>query len=337
MPRSRLRKNVGLPPNLYEQRGYYTYRHPITKKIFGLGRNKAQAVTQAIQANLHLQGQAVTLLDRITGKANRTVADWCDQYGGHPRMKYLREGLGHYVLERLEPMQINEWLDSKWKEKLRMRQAMLSTAKIVFGAAIGKGWIKANPATDLTTPTPETKRSRLTLETYKAIYAKAEPILQRAMELALMTGARRINVIGLRWSQVKDGYLWIEHAKDGLKVRVPLSMYLAAAGWTLGDVIGRCRTSTISRYLLHHQKHAGRAKPGDKIRDKTIEQLFREAREAAGVTSNNPPTFHEIRSLAARLWKEQNVDVRVLLGHKTEAMSALYQDARGAEWITISA
>ena len=49
-----------------------------------------------------------------------------------------------------------------------------------------------------------------------------------------------------------------------------------------------------------------------------------------------PPTFHEIRSLAARLWKAQGVDVRVLLGHKTEAMSMLYRDARGAEWVTVS-
>lgn len=334
-PRSRLRKNTGLPRNLYEQRGYYTYRHPATKAVYGLGRDKAKAITQAIQANLHLQAEAVTLLDRMTGKAARTVADWCDEYGPHPRIKHLREGLGHHVLERLEPLQIAEWLD-RWKDKPRMRQAMLSTAKVVFGAAIRKGWIAHNPASDLTTPTPLTKRQRLTLEAFRAIHARADAVLQRAMELALMTGMRRTNVIHLRWLQVKEGYLWVEHAKGGLKVRVPLSMHLGSVGWTLGDVIGRCRSATVSRYLLHHQRHVGMAKPGDKIRDKTIEQLFREARGAAAITGENPPTFHEIRSLAARLWKAQGVDVRVLLGHKTEQMSALYQDARGADWVTIS-
>ncbi|WP_334157888.1 tyrosine-type recombinase/integrase [Oryzomicrobium sp.] len=339
-PRSRLRKNAGLPPNLYEQRGYHTYRHPVTKEIYGLGRDKARAVTQAIQANLHFQQQAVTLLDRITGATERTVADWCNEfeklYGKHVRMKYLRDGLGHSILSKLEPLEINNWLDANWEEKPRMRQAMLSTAKVVFGAAIGKGWLKANPAADLTTAAPITKRARLTLDAFKAIYAKANPVLQHAMEIALMTGMRRTNVMNLQWSQVKEGYLWVEHAKKGLKVRVPLSMYLAAMKWTLGDVIGRCRTATVSRYLLHHQRHVGLAKPGDKIRDKTIEQLFREAREEAGINGQNPPTFHEIRSLAARLWKEQGIDVRVLLGHKTEAMSALYQDSRGAEWVTIS-
>lgn len=334
-PRPRSRKHAGLPPNLYEDSGYYTYRHPETGKRYGLGRNKAQAVTQAVEANLHIQGAAVTLLDRITGKASRTVSDWCDQYGAHARMKYLRDGLGHHVLERLAPLHIAEWLD-RWKDKPRMRQAMLSTAKVVLGAAIGAGWIKANPATDLTTPTPETMRERLTLAAYRAIYAKAEPILQRAMELALMAPGRRVNITTMQWSQIRDGHLWIEHAKGGLKVRVPLSMYLAAVGWTLGDVIGRCRTQTVSRYLLHHQRNVGRAKVGDKIRDKTIEALFREARDAAGICGKHPPTFHEIRSLAARLWHAQGVDVRVLLGHKTEAMSALYKDARGAEWVTVS-
>lgn len=335
-PRSRSHKNKGLPDNLYiNKEGYYRYRNPQTGKWHGLGRNKANAVTQAIQANLYIQGSAVTLLDKITGKDKRTVADWCDEYGPHSRIKILKKGLGHYVLERLEPLQINEWLD-QWKGKPTMRQAMLSTAKVVFSAAIGKGWIKTNPAADLTTETPIVKRSRLTLEAFRAIHAKADPTLQRAMELAIMTGMRRVNIVSLQWSQVKDGHLWVEHAKGGLKVRVPTSLYLSAVGWTLGDVIGRCRSSTVSRHLLHHQKGRARAKAGDPIWDKKIEELFREAREAAGITSDNPPTFHEIRSLAARLWKAQGVDVRVLLGHKTEAMSALYQDSRGAEWVTIS-
>ena len=107
-------------------------------------------------------------------------------------------------------------------------------------------------------------------------------------------------------------------------------------GWTLGGVIARCKSNVLSRYLIHHQRHAGRAKPGDKYRDKTIEQLFREARTAAGITGDNPPTFHEIRSLAIRLWDVAGYDAKKMAGHKTDQSSALYKDPRGAEWITIS-
>ncbi|MFS1538879.1 MAG: phage integrase Arm DNA-binding domain-containing protein [Candidatus Phlomobacter fragariae] len=51
MPRIRSRKNRDFPPNLYERKGYYTYRDPRTRKEYGLGRNKAYAISEAISAN----------------------------------------------------------------------------------------------------------------------------------------------------------------------------------------------------------------------------------------------------------------------------------------------
>ncbi len=345
-PRSRSYKNSGLPPYLYKNsQGYYYYRNPVTKMETGLGRNKAQAVTQAIQANLHFQGQAVTLLDKILGKDAKTVNDWCDVFGQHHRMRYLREGLGHYVIDKLTPLQINDWLDEKWSEKPTMRQAMLGAAKQILGAAIGKGWIKYNPAADLTTDAPVPVRERLTLEDYLKIYEKAEWPLQRAMELALMTGARRENVIKLMLADISDGYLHIEHVKskpdeEPMRVRYPLSMYLPDVKWTLGDIIGRCKDNVISKYLIHHKKHVGRAKPGQKFRDKTIEQQFREAREAAGIIAREGhtlPTYHEIRALSKKLWKAQGVDTKILLGHKTDRMGDLYDDPRGKYWVTLEA
>jgi len=344
-PRSRSAKHSGLPPFLYKNsQGYYYYRNPVTKVETGLGKNKAQAVTQAIQANLHFQGQAVTLLDKILGKDAKTVNDWCDIYGPHARMKWLREGIGHHVIDKLTPLQINEWLD-KWNGKPRMRQAMLSTAKVVLGAAIGKGWLLHNPASELTTKAPVTMRERLTFDDFMKIYEKAEWPLQRAMEFGLMTGARRENVVRLMGADISDKHLHIEHVKskeneEPMKVRYPLSMYLPDVNWTLGDIVARCRDGILSKYLIHHKAHRGVAKPGHKFRDKTIEQMFRDAREAAGVVpreGRTPTTFHEIRSLAKQLWDAQGIDTKTLLGHKTDRMSDLYRDRRGKEWITLSA
>ncbi len=125
-----------------------------------------------------------------------------------------------------------------------------------------------------------------------------------------------------------------------MKVRYPLSMYLPNVKWTLGDIVGRCKDNILSKFLIHHKSHAGIAKPGDKFRDKTIEKLFREAREAAGIVpreGRTPPTFHEIRALAKMLWDAQGIDTKTLLGHKTEKMSDLYRDRRGRDWITLSA
>ena len=226
-----------------------------------------------------------------------------------------------------------------------MRQAMLGAAKQIFGAAIGKGWIKYNPASDLKTDAPVPVRERLTFEDFVKIYAKAEWPLQRAMEFALMTGARRENVIRLMRDDIADDHLHIEHIKskeneEPMRVRYPLSMYLPDVKWTLGDIVSRCKDNIISKYLIHHKAHQGRAKPGHKFRDKTIEQMFRDAREAAGVVpreGRTPTTFHEIRALSKKLWKAQGVDTKVLLGHKTDRMGDLYDDPRGKYWVTLKA
>lgn len=332
-----------LPPNLYLSRNYYLWRDPRSGKQYGLGTDRASAITQAIEANHHITGESTArLIDRLTGAADRTVADWCEQWEKeHPkaRTKPLREALGHIVLAKLEPLQIAQWL-KRWDDKLRMRQAMLSTAKVVFKGAIGAGWIKVSPAADLTTTTPHTTRERMTLDIYKAILAKADPVLAKAMNLAIVTGQRRSDIIKLQWSQVRDGHLHVIQSKAidaarASKIRIPLGLHIAALNLTLGSAIAACRDNVVSRYVIHHIRHQGQAKPGNKFRDKTIEQMFRDARDAAGITGENPPTFHEIRSLSARLFKEQGIDVRVLLGHKTEEMVALYQDNRGAEWLTV--
>ena len=51
----------------------------------------------------------------------------------------------------------------------------------------------------------------------------------------------------------------------------------------------------------------------------------------------NPPTFHEIRSLAGRLCeKEKGTEfTQKLLGHKSEKMTGKYLDARGKEYVML--
>ncbi len=48
--------------------------------------------------------------------------------------------------------------------------------------------------------------------------------------------------------------------------------------------------------------------------------------------TGNPTTFHEIRSLSERLYREQKIDTMTLLGHKSQAMTDRYNDSRGREW-----
>lgn len=84
--------------------------------------------------------------------------------------------------------------------------------------------------------------------------------------------------------------------------------------------------------LKDHRRGKSGVQPGDAVFRDRITKAFTEARELAGITGENSPTFHEIRSLSKRTYMQQgNVDTKVLLGHTTEKASNIYADPRGAE------
>jgi len=93
----------------------------------------------------------------------------------------------------------------------------------------------------------------------------------------------------------------------------------------------------VSKHLVHHSRTVSRATPGMPIMLDTLTSAFAAARDRTGMEFGaSPPTFHEMRSLAARLHAAEGRDPQLLLGHKSAAMTALYRDSRGAEWIDVA-
>ncbi len=182
----------------------------------------------------------------------------------------------------------------------------------------------------------------LTIEQWQVIYDTTDKLwLKRAMELTLVTGQRREDIAAMRFSDAKDGYLHVIQGKTDTKLRISTSLRLAAIDLSLDEVIRRCRDTTVSPYLVHHQRAAGKAKAGQPLMLDTLSAAFASARDAAAAAGHitlgdRPPTFHEMRSLAARLYHAEGRDPQTLLGHRNPNMTALYKDARGAEWLEVS-
>lgn len=354
-------KRRGWPEHLYEKRnGYFCWRSPLDGREYGLGRDKQAAFAQAIEANLHIAGQLSRerLLDRITAGGDPTVAAWCGRYeqiladrtlADETRKEFTRRvarvkaGLGDLVLSRVTTKDIADFL-LPWTEagKKRMGQAMRSLLLDLFREAVSAGWIDRNPVEPTRAPKVVVGRARLTLENFRKIHAYAvehdAPWVARSMELALVTGQRREDLAALGRKDVRDGRLWVVQQKTGARVCIPLDLRLQAVNWSVGEVIQRCQDKVLAKTLIHHAAFAGRAKPGDKIRLHSITAAFAEARDKAGVMvpeGKTPPTFHEIRSLASRLYNKQGIDDQALLGHKSLTMTAAYRDVRGAEWVEV--
>lgn len=106
-------------------------------------------------------------------------------------------------------------------------------------------------------------------------------------------------------------------------------------GKSINDVIEDCRKYASPGDTLVRRK-GGRA-----LCDASLSARFEEAREGAGLewATGSPPSLHECRSLSERLYREQGVDTRVLLGHKHQSMTDAYNDDRGlsaGKWITLN-
>lgn len=103
----------------------------------------------------------------------------------------------------------------------------------------------------------------------------------------------------------------------------------------------QCRDRVLSQHLVHHAQASGRAKAGQPLVLDTLSSAFAEARDKAGAKlgitfGRQPPSFHEQRSLAARLHEVEGRDAQKLLGHRSATMTDLYRDSRGAEWIDVA-
>lgn len=357
-PRPRNRKNSGLPLNVYPNRGGYVWRHPVTGKRYGLGSNRQKAFAEAHEANLAVLDllEKPRLVHRIVGQPE-TLGEWLEQYKEIVDKRYgddkiakstrddrkqkcntIADKIGNTLLKEVSTRTIANFLKSYEDEgKARMGQAMRSLLLDIFREAISAGWCDRNPVEVTRAERVKTKRERLSLGQFMAIYAKAKAEspewMVHCLELAILTAQRRSDLAKMKYTDIKDGCLNVIQQKNkrideiGHKVAIP--MELAIEGLSLQATIARTK-NVVSRYLIHHTKQAGRAKVGGKIRDMSLAQEFARLRELVGIPGETPPTLHEVRSLSARLYTEKygKEFANALLGHKSAKMTDLYLDER---------
>lgn len=359
MTRPRANRNKALPPNLYERKGYFSWCDPRTGKEHGLGRDRADAISQAREANSYIAAEP-RLVERIN--TGRTVSSLIPiyqeaigkrhlatttRYARKSHLKAIEREMGSVIIgPRQEDATVITYEASRMLKayseagKQRTAKAIRSTLADLFAVAASEGWTAVNPILALKTGPVEVRRQRLTLETFKLVYEKApEGWERRSMELALVTLQRREEVSPMAFKDIRDGFLHVEQRKTGMRLRIPLTLRLEALGWTLADIVARCRDTILSRHLVHHRVHQGQARPGDAVHPTTLTGMFSAARDRAGIEveeDKTPPTFHELRSLGARLYVQQGYDPQALLGHKDAKTTAIYRDNRGAEWVTVA-
>ncbi|MDN7489450.1 tyrosine-type recombinase/integrase [Burkholderia sp. AU45274] len=368
--RKRVASRRNWPKNLYQNsKGYYWYRNPETKKTFGLGTDFKLAAAQVNTANAEMlrRAGAVSLIHRIDG-GTLTLSAWCDKYlerfqqsdkalntikAVQTQIRAIKAApFANQALMKVSTRDISSYIEGITENRgATMAAKIRSRLQDVFQSAEAAGHIELgkNPAAPVKAPTVDVARDRLTLDDFKAIIAKTREDPTRcwaanAFELALLTGQRLSDIATMRFDQVKEGFLWVEPIKSQgkVKLKIPVAVGLSGVGLTIEGVVKRCRDQVVSKHMVHFVHQRGSVKPGNKVYHDTISKTFAEMRDEAKITGRegrNPPSFHEIRSLAIRLYSDEYgpAFAQALVGHKSAEMTALYRDNRGREWMEVKA
>ena len=348
-PARRSAKRRGWPAHLYEPRpGYFVYRHPRTKQTFVLGYVPlAHARNEAMMANKLIEERPLPSLVAMIQGETHTIAELIEMVPLPPKAssaktnraldKRITTAMGARECREVTVQHCAELIDGiSSEDKKTLAAAVRARLRTIFRHAATIGWMKEDPASVTRKPRIVVKRGRLSLEQFLAIRTVATEFLPRAMNLALVTGQDRSTIAAMQRSDVKDGHLICQRSKTETKnapIAIPVSLRLDVLGLLLDDLI-RERSAVLSPFLVHHTIGNGAASAGDPVHVDRISEAFTAARQSAGIPDvddegKKAPTFHEIRSLAKRLYlKQGNVDTQQLLGHATEAMGKLYEDAR---------
>jgi len=325
------------PRGLYEPRpGYYVWREPAGRTHVIGSVPLAVARNEALAANAYIAAQRPDLVARLAG-ADHTIGDLLErmpvpsnantarQYRSSDR-RIAAAWRGH-TCASLTVRDVADLLDTLTPAAARQLRTRLVR---VFRKGMALGWMTSNPAEATERPTVVVRRGRLTLEAFYAIREHCEPWLQRA-DVALVLGCDASTLATLHRRMVTDGCLTFTRVKTGALRRVSLALHLDAAGLVLRDLVPR-----HIGYFVHDPDPHGNA--GETVTGARISKAFTAARCAAGFpgTREGGPSFHEIRSLAKRLYERQGgVDTLALLGHADERTGAMYADPRGVEPVDV--
>jgi predicted transcriptional regulator len=349
----------GLPPYVYydKARDSYVVRNPLGEKKCRRFADREEAIKSALALALYIEKERqAALLDAGHPTVFNVVESLIDNQLAHEpwkpstrrncmaKIRRIQKHFGKQPIHRITAAHLSKWLKSfcgtadqynKWRD-------MLET---IWDYAFEQGHVSVNEAakvmkhsTSLNLEENLKVRQPLDLEGFQAIRRQARPWLQLAMDIAIVTLQGRNEVVNMKHSDFRDGYLYVIRKKTSNRsktafIRIP----------TTADLLelkgrGLLLDGTLAPNLIHRRASRQRrewvAPAGEHwayVRPEYLTNAFYDAREASGhyahLDPEERPTFHEIRGLGARLYRDKGVaatEIQLTLTHADEKTTAIY-------------
>ncbi|HEY5025560.1 MAG TPA: site-specific integrase [Acidimicrobiales bacterium] len=301
------------------------------------GRHVGPAATMG-----KLLDEWLTTLTRL-GKARSTI----ESYTVHVE-KHIRPALGHVRLDKLTAHDLDTYFSGLADKKglalatIRLDHAVVSAA---LSQAVAWEWIKDNPARRARLrDTPTTTTAALTVDQLRKLYSTAvadDPDVGVVIALAALTGCRRGELCGLKWSDVdwKRACVKVERAwvsstggqhLTTTKTGKARTVFIGTVGVALLE-----QYQDLKRELIGHEPDGwllsydgGTTPMGAKTLTDYVTRL--------GKKLKIPVHFHTLRHFAATELVHAGVDLptaALQMGHSPGVMASTYlhsTDERGS-------
>lgn len=361
-------KNNDRPPYMWPDgdRGGWVVANPTNgkKKRFPASK-ESEARETALLLNAYLEKRRQReLLDAGKPTLEGVIGRWiAEQLPLQPwgkasratvlmRLARIKRELGAdgALIEDISVVELGRWLGrtaAKADPYNKWRQLLV----LVWGFAVVEGLAKANEAEKVPRRSTSRKiegnrkrRKPLDAEAFRDIHAAADPLLQLAMEISLVTTMARNEVCNLRHDDFRDGWVYI--IRDKVAADSEMAFVRIRLTPQLEEFRERARRldNIACPFLIHRRPDrmqrrwtAGKEHWAQLTPD-YLTRAFNAARDRvprfAALPANQRPTYHEVRGLSSRLLKARGMSktaISSLMTHADEKTTRIYlEGGRGA-------
>lgn len=334
----------------------FRYRNPLTGHRVYFGKDREKAIKRANQANQAVD--AIRAQQRLSKDVAPTVSNVIDLYIENrvPSMPwdegtrknhlfalalYKRE-FGHRVFASVDRIFLGDWLARRcrtgdaynkhrtrlialWEYAKSRRLVDLNEAECTLRQSVSKK-LKAN----------QKIRQRLNVEAFNTIHEAAPAWLQIAMEISLVTLQARAEIVSMKREDRVGNWLRVIRDKtaadtDMAFIRIEMTSQLKEI-WDRAwkdeipcPYVVHCRPKSQRPQHLQNKVHPFAVTPNH------LTKTFKAVRDGTCVYRHleprQRPTFHEIRSLGARIYRRLGYDdgyIRGLMTHTDQKTTDLY-------------
>ena len=283
----RRRTNKHLPRRMYLRRGKY-YFVDVSGKWHPLGPDYVQAM--GAYAELTGPGRPCVTMENVIEKYRLHVLPHkakATQNANGPQLTRLASVFGAMMPDDVTPQQIYQYLDQRSAFPTAARHEV-TLLHHVFVKAIRWGAATKNPAQGIEKPRSKPRDRYVTDKEFLAVWKLAIPSLRVAMELALLTGLRRGDLLNLTRDSLTDDGLLVKSQKTG---RALLFEYTDELDEALARA-KKLRPQLPGRYLI-------RTREGNQYTGSGFSANWQRLMRKAQTNGVEKFTFHDIRAKSA--------------------------------------